>query len=274
MCAVGGGDRVVAGEAVEATGPGGPLDTLLRPLSRLGSFPAMRALRLGCAACVIALLAGCGKSLPVTSHGRTAGAARLTKREAVAFAKAVNLRGEDLPGLESTRPGGEAKGYTQAAVEYARCAGGVDPRRELVYRASATFRTIGAGRVYFVASYVRVMPTAALAARDERSRTSMRGYACGVQEEAEQRTPRTLHLLGAVSGVPGSYALRGESRRPPADPSDTLGFHVGAAEVALVVVGVDGPASNGVEHRLLKALYRRAEQAAPLLEGKRVSIAA
>ena len=73
------------------------------------------------------LVAACGGSGDTSANPSRP----ITRAQAIAFAKAVNLRAADVPGSKLVEREREDMKVEPANLEYERCAGGVDPHREV-----------------------------------------------------------------------------------------------------------------------------------------------
>jgi hypothetical protein len=245
------------------------------------------------------LVAGCGtsnKAFPSSDHpstsattaaaGHTAGspasadaAVPVTKARAIAYAHAVNLRSTDVPEMTSGSPEVEKK-ITRSDIQLSQCTGGVSPDRRIVDIESPSFSNASEGQGEMVRSDTEVMPTAALAARDNAATRSARGHACVARLLPQVLTSaangRFRYGQIAVSwlptpmpGVDGSFGLRivatiigtsGQGR--PADVrfySDLLGFVSGPAEINLTATGIGEAVPPATEQQLLSVLVSRAK---------------
>jgi hypothetical protein len=229
-----------------------------------------------------ALAGGCGSGGGSSaSSGSPIAGTSTAKARAIAYADAINLGGADVPGATIVKSEGEAKAPTLAGVELARCAGGVSPELRIVDIHSPAFRVASASKGERVKSSVEVMPTAALAARNNAAARSARGRACIARFLAralpEQSTGPLRHGPVSVSSLPnslpgadGSFGLRlattvigrnlrgGEIRTRVY--TDEFGFVSGPAEINLTATGVSRPIPSATEQRLLSLLFSRARE--------------
>jgi hypothetical protein len=225
-----------------------------------------------------ALAAGCGSSGgSSTSSGSLIAGTSITKARAVAYAQAVNLGAADLPGSSIIKAEGERKAPTTAGVEFERCAGGVNPERRIVDIHSPSFSVASAGEGGRVRSAVEVMPTAALAARNNAVARSARGRACLARSLPEQSTGQLRHGPVSISSLPnllpgaaGSFGLRltttvtGRNLRGGQIRTrvymDVFGFVSGPAQISLTALGVSRPVPSATEQHLLPLLFSRARE--------------
>jgi hypothetical protein len=241
---------------------------VLRTISR--SLPFAAAAILG---------AGCGSSQTATVTGTTAASGSISNAQATAFAHEVNLAAADVPGAVVRTTERESAAPSQASVEFARCSGGVDPRRRLVNINSPSFRLRTAGISMRVKSSVEVMPTAALAAHNYAAIRSARGHACLARQLTQilQKTatgpasfehatvtslPNLLSTGQESFGVRVTMTLtatvRGKQIRLPVylDEFDVL---AGPAEVNMSASASRHPTPTTTERPLLSLLYSRAQ---------------
>jgi hypothetical protein len=220
-------------------------------------------------------LAGCGGSGAAASGiGTPHASSPITKEQAVAFAKAVNLRAADLPDMRATTPEHE-RGTMPEDRQLARCDGGVDPYRRIAQIHSDAFTGVSEGELERIGSEVELMPTAALTAQNNGAVRSPRGLKCVAhllaQEVAHERTGKARYgsvtiskLATPLPGVDETFQYRITTtitaglRRIPLY-IDLLGFVSGPAEVDVTAIGAPQPASTEAEQRLLSLLYSRAE---------------
>jgi hypothetical protein len=225
-----------------------------------------------------ALAAGCGSSGGSSaSSGSPIAGTSITKARAVAYAQAVNFGAADLPGSSIVKAEGEGRAPTATGVEFERCAGGVNPERRIADIHSPSFKVTSTGKRGRVRSAVKVMPTAALAARNNVAVRSARGRACLARTLPEQGTAALRYGPVSVSSLPtpllgadGSYGLRltttvigrnlrgGEIRARVY--MDVFGFVSGPAEISLTAFGISRPVPSATEQHLLPLLFSRARE--------------
>jgi len=210
------------------------------------------------------LAAGCG-------GGSSAGSATapITKARATAYAKAVNLKPADLPGMSVQSPEGSAPAGPLGG-EAARCSGAVNPALMVARIRSANFS--GAAHE-LIRSTVIVWPSVALATRDQVVGRSQRALLCAQRlfsRELAQRIGVKFHVgqvrvsrLAPLPGVPGSFGVRIETpilgAHTGSDYVDAVASVYGRSAVTLYATGVLRPVPEATERRLLSLLYNRAE---------------
>jgi hypothetical protein len=223
--------------------------------------------------------AGCGSTQTATVSSTTAASGSISKAQATAYAREVNLGAADVPGAVVRATEREGAAPSQASVELARCSGGVDPQMRVANVKSPSFRLRTAGISMRVKSSVEVMPTAALAAQNYAAIRSARGHACLARQLTQilQKTatgpasfehatvtslPNLLSTGQESFGVRVTMTLiatvRGKQIRLPLylDLFDVL---AGPAEVNMSAGASPHPAPTATERRLLSLLYSRAE---------------
>ena len=239
--------------------------------------PAMLAL-----AAIVVLVSGCGGGSGTTGTAATAASATAANSRAVAYARAVNLRASDVPGMVS-RVRERRAGAPPLGAAVARCDGGVIRADEVVGIRSPRFRNqpqhqSGQGSASIrlsteaVTSEVYVMRSEALAHKDVAAAISPRGRAClaRVRKRAEaERLERHVEVSALPVALAGTsaYGLRvsgvevGEPHSSSGAHiySDTFGFAVGPAEVVLRATGMGHPVKSSTARRLLAVLYSRAK---------------
>ncbi len=258
---------------------------MLEPMNKRLLRPAAACLVLAAAS---AGVAGCGSNGTSGAHNATVSArAPITKAQATAYARAVNLRARDLPDLSIISPEGEGGGPRPAARALNRCVGGVNPDRSIVRIHSAKFGWNLAGQFERLNSAVEVMPTAALTNLSNAASRSRRGLMCAKRYIpsliAKQGTARVEYgpvtvsrLPDPLPGVAGSFGyriaftvtVRGAGTEEMADYMaqrvrrirfymDAFGFTSGPAEINMITLGSPRPVSRSVEDQLLVLLYSR-----------------
>lgn len=202
-------------------------------------------------------------------------AAAPTKARAQAFARAVNLTAADLPGFKGS-PSSKSRAEQQFGAMLSRCAGGVDPSREVVDVDSPDFSMEAAQGLeeQDVNSNVSVLRSAALAAKDLKAVKSARGRSC--LTKATNKLLTSMKTKGVTYGkttltklkrsAPGSDGSFAFHFKVTANANglrlpfyiDTIGFTLGPAEIGLTTLGIAEPFPATVEQRLLTLLAGRA----------------
>jgi hypothetical protein len=265
------------------------------------------------AACfVCAALPGCGgEGSTGTTEAATEAVGRadravvpdqLSMEQAVAFAKAVNLRADDVPYFEErpVEPESEEDEERERRLkrDFGRCLGGIDLSAHMVYEESPAFLNSAGAEYLSVQSSVEVAPDAALARRRIDAYRTGRGKDCFrrtltplLEEEGSNevevgrttvsrlslkapeirggilayRVSTTATITGADSQLT-AYGPRAEVATPRRSFPvfiDFLGFTVGPAEVSLFMNGAPAPVSENFERNLLSVLPERAIESLP-----------
>jgi hypothetical protein len=231
------------------------------------------------------LAAGCGGSSGssgssgAASGGGTSGSGAISKAQAIAYAHAVNLSAADVPGAIIGRAERESAAPSRESVEFAQCAGGVNPNRRVADTKSTTLKSGKGVTVTQVKSSVEVMPTAALAAANYAALRGGRGRGCLARllPQALERTatssahfgPATVSVLeNLLPAGQESFGVRvstsistiaGAKQVKLPVYFDMFALLAGPAEVQLSAFGISHPPSTATERRLLSVLYSRAQ---------------
>jgi hypothetical protein len=228
-----------------------------------------------------ALVAGCGKSSPMSSG--VAGAP-VTEARLVAFAHAVNLRQSDAPGMVASST--EAKVNVAAAEdELARCLGVPTRGRDVTRIYSPTLRATGYEARSDVGADLdpsrNATAFAAQRAHDLAALRSKRGVACNERflKREYGRRVNVSALSNPLSGTDGNVGLRARVTGVGLKPEATSGggaherfrrvtfvlyqdiflINVGRAGIELEAYGDARPFPLATERRLLMLLYKRAQ---------------
>jgi hypothetical protein len=226
------------------------------------------------------VLAGCGgNNAPAASATQSVSAA-ITKAPATAYARAVNLRATDLPGMHAGSPEHEGKAPTRIELELARCDGELNPRLRVLNRVSPTFTAPTEGEHEEIHSGVEVLPTKTIAAKHNAAQISPRGLRCirhFIPAALAKSNTRRLHygpvilshLSNPLPDAPGSFAVEITTSvlgipsqiaaTPPHVYIDILGFLSDASEINLTATGFPEPVPAEAEQRLITLLYNRAQ---------------
>jgi hypothetical protein len=203
----------------------------------------------------------------------------ITKAQAAAYARAVNLQAGDLPGFANRGSEAEVLEPGRLALQEIRCSGGVDPSRRIAQIDSTEF---SAGRAFYgkiMKSTVTVWPTPALAAFDNGPSHRSRARACLVRflqarnkQINRERGGRLRYGPFTITTVP--HPLPGVSDSFLTTITETrllrtgairahvycsiFGFVSGPAEIELEAIGVGHPVPTSTEAKALGLLAGRA----------------
>ena len=255
---------------------------LPRPGRRTGAVLAALA--------AVVLAAGCGKGGHVVSTTSTAGRAStgtstapaspsegrpLTAAQAGAFARAVNLTSEDVPGFTSSSKERHAETPAEEALQrrLQRCAGGGGTSGQPT-RSSQDFTRRGNVLAQTVSSAVSFAPTAAQAAADLKLLRSAHTRQClasylDLLFKSKRFGGAAIRRVAIAQGTPpapgtaGGFAWRVTAAIAVRGVSvpfylDILGFVYGPAEVTLQSTGVLVPFPAGAQEQLFSLLLQRA----------------
>jgi hypothetical protein len=209
-------------------------------------------------ALTLGVLAGCAGA---QGSAPTTPTTALSKASAVAFAHAVNLRASDQPAMEVVGPERAAPGPGAAAIEFARCDGGVSPARILFNIRSTLLSTGDEPDQRLVRSRVTVMPSEALARRNPAASVSPRGLRCGLRYGGTSISRLNIALPGCAHASGQRIVVPSAGPAHVVGHHDIIGFVCGPAEIVLTTAGFSHPVAAQTEQQLLGALYRRAAEA-------------
>jgi hypothetical protein len=222
------------------------------------------------------LLTGCGAATASTAR---VAVPTVAKAQAVAYARAVNLRSEDLRGFSSLGSEAEVPGPGPYALEYASCTGGESPAHRITKIASPE---LSAGRGFdsrLVKSNIEVWPTAAIVTSNNARSKSAHGRACLVRyiEAVDRKINRERKgqmrigpfairtMPNPLPGVTDGFQTRIDETRLHRNGAiffhiyrDLLGFASGPAEVELEAIGFVHPVAARTEKQALRTLLVRA----------------
>jgi len=237
------------------------------------------------------LVAGCGGTGRSGAISTTTNGA-ITRAQAVAYARAVNLRVGDIPLGTVYKPEREVRERGPTRSEEA-CFGGTGDWHRLnspiINRESATIGWTVPGDFQRIRSAVEVMPTASLMIPHNAELRKHRFLTCYLRflrSEGEQNTGRAEYgrkvmsrLPDPLPGIAGAYEYRIVStvimgRKAAVEPADYLpqqikrfrlyedlfGFISGPAEINMTAISVSHPVLRTVEDRLLVLLYSRTRE--------------
>ena len=198
--------------------------------------------------------------------------APITQPEAVAFARAVNLRPTDLRGWRAVPPPKPTVGEYDHDRRCNQIVAVLAIEQSPIFQREAP---LGPG-LETTSSTADVMSTSSLAAREVEAFKTPLGRYCFARslELRHQRiwgqfsslsfNParwQSLRLSRAAHGftihLTGTDTFAGSGNRERVRV-DLLGFTVGPADIYLVAQGEPGPVPSELEHRLLSLLYHRA----------------
>jgi hypothetical protein len=199
----------------------------------------------------------------------------LTKRQAVAFARAVNLRATDVPGFKASKKHEhETAAEKRLDDEFRRCAGVGDRNRQVAEVSSNEYEREDNAGARSVESEVIVWRTRRLAARDLAALRSRRGRQCashyfdsqfkGLIPGARVSPVRISSASPPAPGTTGSFGWRitvtitAPHLRLPVY-TDALGFAYGPAAIMLVSFGAPMPVPAATQQRLFALLLKRAK---------------
>jgi hypothetical protein len=228
-------------------------------------------------------IAGCGGHGAVRPVGSTRSATTSTtqrgtstgeRARAIAFARAVNLRASDVPGLRvSHRQPKHSAAERETERQLERCVG-ISSSDQLLEAGSADFERAGGISQFSVSSNVSVSLSAAIARRELARLRSSHAKACLQHYLGVLLRGPSFHgaVIGPVriqegtppaTGANGSVGMRISTsitvrRIPIPFYMDILGFVYGPAEVSLMSTGVPVPFPAPTQQRLFLALLSRA----------------
>jgi hypothetical protein len=217
---------------------------------------------------------------PTTSGAHVFGAIAkaLTKRQALVFARAVNLTAADVPGFKASSKHEhehETPAEKRLEGELTRCAGAPSSKDQLAEASSEEFGREDQSAVQSVRSSVSVVRTAALAATELAAIRSARGRAClsryvDLLFKSQKYSGASVGPVSIAPGSPsapgttGGFAWRIQTAitfRGVRIPffMDIAGFVYGPAEVTLFSFGMPAPPPAALEERLFALLVQRAK---------------
>lgn len=216
---------------------------------------------------------GPGASAATGTTGKPSARAR---REAIALARAIDLRPADVPGFGvSSSHEHEATSEKRLEHELLRCVGGLSADTQVAELSSHAFERQVGMRAEGVQSGVTVQRTPALAARELEVIHGPRVHTClthyldlllaGRRLGPGRMTPVSISQgTPPASGAAGSFAFRIRSTivtRGVAIPIyfDLLGFVVGPVQVTLFTDGLPQPFPAATEEKLFLLLLARAK---------------
>jgi hypothetical protein len=234
------------------------------------------------------VLVGCGANNAPAASATQSVSAPITKAQARAYARAVNLRATDLPGMNASKPEHEGNAPTRLELALARCDGELNPQLRVLNRVSPTFTAStedeDEGEHEEIHSAVEILPTETIAAKHNADQISPRGLDCirrYIPAAFAKSNTRRLHygpvtvrhLPNPLPDVAGSFAVEITTSvigvpsqiaaTPPHVYLDILGFLSGASEINLTATGFPEPVPEEAEQRLISVLYARTQANKP-----------
>jgi hypothetical protein len=223
-----------------------------------------------------AALAALAFALVLATTAALASSTTITRADAPAIAKAIQLRPGDLPGY-GQQPNPFTPQEEKANTQAAKCDGGVSSFDALINAPSAYFLTKTAA----ISSFVEIFSSARLAAQDVAASGSSRGVACALRVYAKQikaSAPKgetiSLSSIGRlpsiVSGIAGATAYRlvlvahakqGNTEHTVTSYSDYIAFAYRQVEVDLSAAFHVTPPPT-LERKLTLLLLQRTKAAA------------
>jgi hypothetical protein len=210
-----------------------------------------------------------------TSQAPRAPAKPLTRSQAIAFARAVNLTAADVPGFTATRREHKTAAEKGGERELVRCAGALNADEKLLEISSTKFKRGHEIPVVDVSSEVSVARTPALAEKELAAIRGPRARACVSRYldrlfKGKELRGASISPVSISSGTPpapgatGSFAWRIEVRFTVHSIQiplyfDILGFVYGPAQVSLFSTGFATPLPAATQQRLFSLLLQRAK---------------
>jgi hypothetical protein len=199
----------------------------------------------------------------------------LTKSQAIAFARAVNLTAADVPGFTAARREHETAAEKRGEQEVVRCAGTLITNEKLVEIRSSKFKRGHEIPEVNVSSEVSVARTPALAKKELAAIRSPHARTCASRYldrlfKGKEFRGASISPVSISSGTPpapgatGSFAWRIEVRFTVHSIQiplyfDILGFVYGPAQVSLFSTGFATPLPAATQQRLFSLLLQRAK---------------
>jgi hypothetical protein len=194
---------------------------------------------------------------------------RITKTQASAFARTVNLTAADVPGATAT-PSKQGAALTQGEQrELARCEGRSPKHPPPLVNIKSPRLSIGEGLDREdITSTVTVLSSSRTAAREVRTVYGARGRAC-LARILRKLYRSNVSVSSLAVNAPGAEASGGQRiatrliRKHRASPitvyEDSMTFVTGPAEISLETSSVDKPVSATTERQLFARLLSRAK---------------
>ncbi len=218
--------------------------------------------------------AASGPAATAAPHTLTGGALARAQTQARAYARAVNLRAEDLPGFRLSTAHEQVTGTRHLEVELLRCVGPHDGPKALAEAGSGDFERHVSIASVSVSSEVTVARTPALAAKQLAAYRSGRLPEClsryfGKLLESQRAHGARVSPVSIRRGSPpapgasGSYGLRFKATVTLHGLQiplyvDMFGFVERSADVSLLATGIPEPLPAKAEEQLFTLLLERA----------------
>ena len=242
-------------------------------------------------ALIFGVVAGHGGSGRSTTSPTASAKGPITKANAVAYARAVNLRIGDIPLGSVYKPEGEVREQGPTRSEEACFSGGKDWHRfnkPIINRQSATIGWTLPHEFQRIICYVEVDPTAHIMIQHNAEVRSHRFLSCyshflHLESDCEAGPLEfggkvIIRLPDPLPGIPGAYEYRTVStvvlgRNASATPTayvpqhvrryfmyeDLFGFISGPAEINMTALSLLRPVPRNLEEQLLVVLYDRTQ---------------
>jgi hypothetical protein len=212
-------------------------------------------------------------------------ATQLTKAQAIAFARAVNLTTADVPGFTATKRAHEHETAAEKRFEreMVRCAGALSANEKLVESNSPKFKHGHEIPELNVSSEVSVARTPALAAKELAAIRSAHARTClsryldrlfkGKEFHGASISPVSIYSgTPPAPGTSGSFAWRIEVKFTVHAIKiplylDILGFVYGPAQVSLFSSGFAAPFPAASQQHLFSLLVERAKAHGSIVGG-------
>lgn len=226
------------------------------------------------AALLALALGGCGEGPGPAEIGH-ASPGPITKQRVEEFARAVNLRADDLPGATSEASGPDRSASPRTEAQLKRCAPRVGSLKIVASADSPSFAYAEGGEAAFFNSSVQASQTGDELEALLREFAHPAGFAClarAIRTEVEEEATGEAHYLGFSASklrkpLPLGVPAVGIRLHIPFEADlvehdayvDYFLFSAGHAEVGLEALGMPKPVSQDVEARLISTLVERAE---------------
>jgi hypothetical protein len=190
----------------------------------------------------------------------------MTKSQAKALARSINLKPSDMPGYEASPPDKQTAADRADDAQLARCAGTAGRSKEIAAVSSDTFVKEDDPAFQIVGSSVRVVRSASVVRKDLKAWRTQRARNClraQILEAASADAPITgVDATTLHPGVQGVIAYRFTTHLTAGDPRDPLisdFFLFGRrnAEAVVIVNSHPDAPSSSQDDRLLRIVKTR-----------------